>query len=770
LAAKRRARVLTIRGDHGMGKTRLLFEVERRLRRGGFNVGFHIATCPPRGSGFPLSGVVCMLQVLCGTTEGDAPDRILALEPRLRALGLQVDEVQAVLMALGAGLTTVVGEASAHLGNALTRMVQSLCGDRPHTFAWDVAHAMDDDSYALLAEVLRRCGQTRVVFAFAARHGFSHALETTEGHVGIDLGDLEGPEVERLVALRLAVDTVPEELIRFVLARAGGHPLFVGELVKALVDGGAISVAERRVVSTKLVEQDLALPKTLRGLVASRVARLSAEEKATLQAAAVLGDPIDLLVLSSMTGQGMPALERSIAAIAARDFVVHAGPAELRFTSPLVREVVADALTPEAAREMHAAAGRALEGTLGDRAWEHPARIAAHLYEAGDRERAAGYFAKSAERRLAMRQLEAAARDGARAITLADPATRAPEELVKWLERLASAVHLVRVSPGAKELCDRVVDQADRAGARDSRVRARVAAGYVLSAVNQIDNGRLRLEEAAAIAGAEPEHRKLVLLADVDLATRQGDFKRALALLGEVRAIARASSDDQEEHRVELHLAQAHGAIGDRAEALANLQRTERLLPLDQAAMLERARVRALVDYFTREFRSAAQRSEETIDLAREMGLAHEVMLNLHNLGHVLVHLDDLPRAYGAIQQSLALCCESGDERFANFNRMLLAFLDGINGTVDGERLLRQGIAYAKSKQFTWDVVSGHGLLAKLQHRLGRKGAAREEYEKTRDLAVAAGHRLVADDCQSALEELNGGESTLPRANSDSAS
>ena len=144
-------------------------------------------------------------------------------------------------------------------------------------------------------------------------------------------------------------------------------------------------------------------------------------------------------------------------------------------------------------------------------------------------------------------------------------------------------------------------------------------------------------------------------------------------------------------------------------------------------------------------------------------------MLNMHHLGHVLVYLDDLPRAYGAIQQSLALCCESGDERFANYNRMLLAFLDGINETVDGERLLRQGIAYAESKQFTWDVIGGHRLLAKLMHRLGKRSAAREQYEKARELAVAAGHRLVADDCERALEELMGSRETLAQVNSDSA-
>ncbi|HEY8039138.1 MAG TPA: protein kinase [Polyangiaceae bacterium] len=759
LATKRTARVLTIRGDHGIGKTRLLYEVERRLRKGGYNVGFHVAACPPRGNEFPLSGIVSMLQVLCGTTDGDAQDRILAVQPRLRALGLQGDEVSAVLMALGANVPTFTGNAKTLLRQAFARMVQSLCEDRPHTFAWDVAHAMDDESFALLEEVLRRSKQTRVVFLFATRAGFTHPLEKVEGHVALDLGDLSPADVERLVALRLGVETVPDELMRFVRARAGGHPLFAEEVIKGLVEVGAVTVGDKRVVSMKLVGQDLSLPKTLRGLVASRVARLSGEDRATLQAAAVMGDPIEMTILSNMLGQAMPSLERSIAMLKEREFLVQTGPSELRFASPLIPEIVADALTPEAAREMHAAAGQALETSLGERAWEQAARIAGHLYEAGDRERAAGYFAKSGERRLETRQLEAAARDYARAIALTDPSKRLPEELARWLEKLASAVRLVRSSPDAVELCSRVIDRVDQAGQRDVRVRARVAAGQLLAAAQHMEEARQRLEEAAVIAEKDETLIKPVLIAETELATRQGDFKRALEVLDELHRIVSAMSDDQEKHRVALNLAQAHAGLGDRKTALGNMLEAEQTLPTDRTAILERTKVRALVDYFTRDFRGAALHSEKAIDMAREMGIGYEVMLNLHNLGDILVHLEDLPRAYGAIRQSLALCEEGGYERLANYNRMFLAFLDGLQGTVDGEKLLRQGIAYADSKDFTWDVIGGRVLLAKLLHRRGQLDMARDEYEKTRVLAVSAGQRLIVDDCELALQKL---EPTTP--------
>ncbi|HLK39520.1 MAG TPA: protein kinase [Polyangiaceae bacterium] len=763
-AARRTPRVITIRGDHGVGKSRLLYEVGRRLRKGGYNVGFHLAACTPRGADFPLSGIGSMLQVLCGTSESDTNDRILAVEPRLRALGLRTDEAHAVLAILGATVPAAGGNAKARLRQAFARTVQSLCEDRPYVFAWDVAHAMDEESFGILEDVLRRLRSARFVFAFGARAGFTHPLEGVGGHVAIDLGDLAPPDVERLAALRLGVGVVPEELVRFVRGRAGGHPLFVEEVIKGLVDAGAVTVAERCVVSMKLTGQDLALPKTLRGLVASRVARLSIADRAVLQAAAVLGDPVDLGVLSGMLGQPMRALERSAATLKERAFVVDRGPSEVCFTSPLIPEIVVDALTAEAARQLHAAAGQALETSLGLRAWEHAAVIAHHLYEAGDRERAAGYFAKSGERHLEIRQLEAAARDFARAIALADSSTRSAEQLVAWLGGLASAVRLVRACPDALELCTGVIDRTDKGGSRELRIRVRVEAGRVLAAVQRFEESRRCLSEAEVIAGADEQSMKPVLIAEAELATRQGDFKLAGELLERLQQVLRTLIDDQERHRLAIHLAQANAGLGHRAMALANLREAEAVLPDDKVALAERTRVRATVDHLTRDFRSAAVYAERAIDLAREMGLTYEVTLDLHKLGDALLHLDDRPRAYGALRQSLALCEEFGYERLANDNRMLLVFLDGLRDGSDAVKLLEQGIAYAASRDFKAEVIGGHWLLATLLQHRGQLEDAREEFETARSLASRAGHRGVAEDCERALLHISGRLSAPPPA------
>jgi eukaryotic-like serine/threonine-protein kinase len=750
-ATKRHARALTIRGDHGVGKTRLLFETERRLQKGGYNVGFYIATCPPRGRELPLSGIVCMLQVLCGVNEGDPPERILAVQPRLRALGLHDEDVAAILNALGATVPASNSNAKTALKHAFTRMVASLCEDKPYTFAWDVAHSMDEDSYAVLEVAFERLPQARMVFAFATRAGFSHPLERMPNHTVLELSDLAVEDAERLIAARLGVDAAPDELLRFVRERAAGHPQFIEEVLKALLDAKAVTIAERKVVSMRLVGQELALPKTLRGLVASRIARLSPAERASLQAAAIIGDPVDTRVLARMLGMPMSALEGSIAVLESRELLVHTGPSELRFTSPIIREVVVDALTHEVTREMHAVAGLAFEEVLGDKAWEAATRIAPHFYEAGDRNRAASYFAKSGDRRLEARQLEAAARDYARAIDLVEVDTRDPEEIAGWLQSLADAVRLVRACPEAAEICERVLARVDAAGDEGLRVRTRVAAGVMLAALHRFDLARAHFAAAEVVAEGNETLAKRVLQAYAELGVRQGDFTRALAMLQRLQKIVTDEGDKLQEHKVLLHTAQAHAGLGDKRSALVALSRAEQVLPADAAAACERQKVRSLVDYFSRDFRAAVAASEKAVDMSRALAVPYEVAINLHNLGDFLVRLDDFPRAYGAIRQSIELCDEQGFERLASQNRMFLAFLDGAAGDSNAESLLRQGVRYAEAHDYTWDAINGRVLLAQLHQRRGEVDRARVEFQKASVAARESGNRLLADDCDAAL-------------------
>ena len=809
-ATRRVASILTVRGDHGIGKTRLLYEVERRLQKGGYNVGWYLATCLPRGKDLPLSGIGSMLQTLCGVDEGDSEIRIRQVVPRLRALGLQNDEIGAVLGALGASWESSAGiesdpdtdpdraaradaeraasprtirpsasgSAKALLASALSRMILRLCEDRPHALAWDGAHSMDEESFSLLATVLARVPTARFLVVFAVRAGFGHPLEKLGVHAGVELADLQLEDAERLVGLRLGATRVPGELMRFVRERAGGHPQMIEEVLKALLESRAVTVADGSVVSMKLVGQELSLPKTLRGLVASRIARLEARDRAILQSAAVLGDPINATVLERMTSASMATLERSLAVLKDLGFLVQTGAIELHFNSPIVREVVIDALTAEAAREMHAAAGLALEKALGAQGKgqahpaEHAGRIALHLYAAGERDRAGTWFARSAERRLEAGQFEAAARDYARAIELGDLSVRKTADVLRWFAGLAKAVRFAGALPEAMEICERVIARVDSdsepgtPSGDDRRVRVRIDAGRILGVLHMFDAARAQLTSAEAIAHSRPDLAKGAILAAAELAGRQGDFKRSLGLLERLESIVTSSDRtperQAEEHKLLIGLVQANAAMGDHAAAMRHFERACALLPDDPVATCERHKVRAMIAYFARDFRAAALHSEKAIDAARELGLQYEIAVNLHSLADALLRLEDFPRAYGALKQSVALSDELGYDRLASQNRTILAFLDALAGDVDAKKMLEQGIRYAEANDFTRDVLASRRLLARLHHERGDEDAARLEYQKLRELARAAGNRLVADECITELRAMGAPPSQPP--------
>jgi hypothetical protein len=159
---------------------------------------------------------------------------------------------------------------------------------------------------------------------------------------------------------------------------------------------------------------------------------------------------------------------------------------------------------------------------------------------------------------------------------------------------------------------------------------------------------------------------------------------------------------------------------------------------------------------------AATAESEKAVDAARELGLPYEVAVNLHNLGDALIVQEEHARAYGALKQSVALCDELGFERLANHNRMFLAFLDALAGDADAEHVLVQGIRYAEANDFTWDVLGGRKLLARLYARRGNVDAARLEYQRLRELARTAGNWLIADDCVTALRSMGAPPSQPP--------
>jgi eukaryotic-like serine/threonine-protein kinase len=745
--------VLGVIGEHGTGKSRLLLEVERRIRRGGFNIACYVASCPPGGRELPHSALAAMLRTLCGLREGDPPDRAAEIEPRLRALGLRDEEVQAVLGELG--LSEAPEAERASLKSGISRMFASLAEDRLHVFAWDGAEEIDAGSAEILGAAAERLSSSRAVLLFSARPGTEARFRSLPGYVQIVLGDLEEEDAIRLMAVRLGVDELPPSLLAFVQERAGGHPMFIEELLLEAVESGAVRVREGRIDGLRL-GGSLSIPRSLAALVGDRVRRLPTDQRRALIAAAVVGQPVDVAVLAAMLELSIGRVHELVEPLVEKELLTTLGPVTLGFRTPLVHAVICSGLEPDAAVELHVRAANAYQTVLATRSEEESGRIARHLAEAGERDRAAGFYASSGLFCLTSRRLDRAVADLGRALDLADVETRSAEELAEWVTALGQALRHVRAGAGIPDLVRRIAAHFASHDSVPDRLRAKTAIdlALVLTALHHYKEARRLLQGAIESAAEWPELTRAALTAEAEIAIRIGEFKPALDALEKAQQAGPRSAS--EEHRLLVATALALAGAGRIDHALAALDRAEQLdAGSDPVLAGERSKIRALILGFRGDWQGCALASEAAAEQMRAAGLVHEVAVNLHNQGDALLRSGNLPRAYATLQASLAAAEEIGSDRLVNLNQMLLAYLDALSGDDNAKKLLGDRIAQAEAQRWTWDTLTGRYLLGKLLGRSGDLDAARRELELTRHMAASMDNRLLVDDCDRELRELS---------------
>lgn len=762
-ASRRKAQAGVLLGESGIGKTRLLWEMERRISRGRFRVACHICQCPPRGRDLAASGVMAMVRTLCGvqegdSAEGDAADLGADVTARLRALGLQHESVEVVLRELG--LEVNADLQAGPLRNAITQMFESLSKEQLHVFCWDNARELDAISVQILSEVLERLQRTRILLLFAAR---TDARQTLSGFIGdepMELGPLEDEDVFKLAATRLRVRQVPETLLEFVRKRAGGHPLFIEELLRQLRDSGAVLVENEQVVRVDLAEQQK-VPRPLRSLLSDRVRQLAGGARRVLIAAAVLGEPVDTAVLAAMVAMPLSQVNAAVEVLVSEKLLERDGPVSLSFPSQLVPEVLLAGLEGAEAEGLHSDAANAYQMVLADRTEAESGRVAHHLALSGQQDRAAGFFATSGLFYLGQRRLDRAVEDLTRALELADIEQRGAAQLADWISALSSAARHVRSGRGVEPLLGGLVARVESDSTLSDSARAELSvdlaqcftalhrykeAGTLLSRI------RARLERADA-----PQSRpvlKSALIAEAEMAFRQGNFTRAIAAIERCAKLGHA--DDADEHRMLIASAQARAGAGQHQQAVESLQRAAQLsVSKDPVLACERAKVGALILGFRRDWEGCAAASEAAAEMGREAGLTHEVAVNLHNQGDSLLRAGDHPHAYACLQQSAELADSVGADRIHNLNRMMLAYLDALNGLASGERALRDRLDQAHRHNWTWDEITGRYLLGRLLVSKGQQGEGRRQLEQGRELAKATRSQLLLEDCEMELAALS---------------
>lgn len=430
------AQVVSVVGQAGIGKSRLVAELLARLEAEGRLAGTTIRRAACSSLGEQTYGVFGALfreayGVDPADTLGVAREKLAA---GLRALGAREGEAETIAPLLSYVLGRAGDEPPPDLepeqlqrqiALAARALIERRLQHGPLLIVVEDWHWADAASMALLGQVVDRLADRPLMLLCSQRPDAPPPAPARAELAVTRLGPLSPDDTRVLVAqlFGAAAADVRELLQGFVVARAGGNPFFVEEIVRGLVGKGVlVRDGDRWTCAADCETVDV--PPTLHGLLLSRVDRLPADARRLLQEAAVLGPAFDERLLREVATD--PELvERGLDGLVEADLVqpVERGGADrsYRFTHALAQEVVYQSLLVARRTELHERAGRALERVAGPQ----PARL-------GDLEALGHHWSLTAERARGARYLLAAG-DWARAVYANDDAIRHYERALRAL-------------------------------------------------------------------------------------------------------------------------------------------------------------------------------------------------------------------------------------------------------------------------------------------------------------------------------------------------
>jgi adenylate cyclase len=481
-----RAQVVSLVGEAGTGKSRLIAELLSRLVAEGHLAGTVVrrATCSSLGE--PTYGVFAELfreayQVEPADSLDVARQKLVA---GLRALGARAEEAEAIAPVL----SFILGMEEARpwdvepeqLQRQIVLAARTLVGRRVHQqpllLVVEDLHWADTASVDLLRSVVDHLADQPLMVLLAYRPDTQPPLVGRAAQSIIRLAPLSPDETRALVGSLfgpLGADALAH-LQDFIADRAEGNPLFVEEIVRSLVSKGVL-VRQGDGWACTAECDTVDVPPTLHGLLLSRVDRLPSDVRRLLQETAVLGAVFEK-TLHCEVATDPSAIEGALDRLIEADLIQPAGHGRegdrFRFTQALVHEVVYQNLLLTRRTELHERAGRALERATG-----HPERLS-------DLEALGHHWSLAPDKRRGARYLVAAG-DWARAVYANDDAIRHYERALRTLaecqahdgqaqtarERLADLLGLTGRRAEALAHYEAVLQDVETAGDRTAAAR-----------------------------------------------------------------------------------------------------------------------------------------------------------------------------------------------------------------------------------------------------------------------------------------------------------
>jgi class 3 adenylate cyclase/tetratricopeptide (TPR) repeat protein len=678
----RRPALVTVVGPAGVGKSRLTRDFERHVEGLPAFVYWRRGRCLAYGN-TAYSAIADAIKAQCEILDDDATDVVLKkTEEAVKELFGDTEIAPEIGALVGTGEPGAFKRED--LFDAWRRFLERLAARYPLVLVFEDIHWADDGVLDFIEYLADWAQGPILAVALARPELFENRSSWGGGHrnaASIFLDPLSAVESAAMLDDLLA-GGMTDELERAVVERSEGNPLYVEEIVRKLVDDGVLRVSDGSRWEVTRPTTEVELPRSIQGLIATRLDGLPADEKAVLQDAAVVGRVFWTGVVGALGGLSSGEVRDALGRLRVKELVLRIDPPsfsdELEFTfrHALIRDGAYESLPKALRAAKHGEVARWAQMKAGDRAGEIAELIATHDLEA------LRYLDELGETTQERAGLEASGYRWARAAGDRAAALRLPGEACRWYREALRLAETVGIP---------VADRAEIA-------RALTRAAYGTRPTDETEwacrTALTLFEEAGDELGAGWAQSWLVLIL-----LQKGHADEALAI-GE-RAVERLEpfGETPEFAGALRQLGQFHWRRGDSAEADAFLRRA-----VEMAARVDAPDVRAAAMHdlgvnlsFTGHTKEAIETLELAFQLAKEVDDPINLQRIYNNLTSTLADFaSDYERAREIGSEGLEMARKGGGTGW-------LAWIEGTLGEIslnlgeldDAERTTRRSLENA---------------------------------------------------------------------------
>jgi class 3 adenylate cyclase len=544
-------RLVLLAGEPGIGKTRIASELGTYARLRGFQVLW--GRCHETGGAPAYWPWVQIIRAYLH--DRDAQHVRSAMGTGAADIAQVVSEVRERLPDLPQPPALEPEQARFRLFDSITAFLRTAAAAQPLVLVLDDIHWADQPSLLLLQFLAREMQAARLLVIGTYRDvevGRGHALFQTLGDLTrepatrrVPLRGLAEHDVGRYVEMTAGL-TPPRDLVHTVHAETEGNPFFVGEVVRLLVTEGRLGTRSRG------AGWKLAVPQSVREVIARRLDRLSPTCNRVLTVGSVIGREFGTDVLEAASGLAHDRLLEALDEATAARVVTRVADAvgRYRFSHALVREALYADVTRGERVGLHRQIGEALETLHRARPDRHLPELAYHFTQAAedgrDADKAIEYARRAGDRALAQLAYEEGARHYQAALDLLS-AHRPDDDGARGelLLGLGEARRRIGEIDGAKDAIREAAETARRLGAAEPLARAALAyggPGFVFGLSDPVEVALLE-EALAALGTAESALRARVGARLAMELYPTGALERVYALSEEAVAMARGTGD-----------------------------------------------------------------------------------------------------------------------------------------------------------------------------------------------------------------------------------